>query len=159
MVLAALGMFILPSNFPFLPRPQFFPVCVEMRPANFAVVSTVFCCCVLLKNNGPALRCCVLPRTNAHSWPRAFRFGLGRFSRFCPLLMTSPAVTSWGSASGQSAKQADPPCMWSVLFVVWPETAMTQYDAAVTHRPLAAIQYRHPVVHFLFCSKLREGVG
>ena len=100
---------------------SFFPVCVEMRPANFAVVSTVFCCCVLLKNNGPALRCCVLPRTNAHSWPRAFRFGLGRFSRFCPLLMTSPAVTSWGSASGQSAKQADPPCMWSVLFVVWPK--------------------------------------
>ena len=45
-----------------------------------------------------------------------------------------------GTASGQSAKQAGLSCMWSVLFVLWPETAMAQYDhdAAVTHRPLAA---------------------
>ena len=79
---------------------------VETRPADELVCRTYilcYCRCLLLET--VALYCNAVPPPDALPWLLAVleRF----FAFFCPSAhMTPPTVASWGSASGQGAKQA-----------------------------------------------------
>ena len=85
----------------------------ETRPADELLCRTFilcYCCCLLFRNNCPALLWLLLfPKSRpcpGRSWPFL------AVSRFCQMAsLTPPPVAPWGSASRQSAKQTVC-CLW-----------------------------------------------
>ena len=85
----------------------------ETRPADELLCRTFIlcdCCCLLFRNNCPALLWLLLFPKSRPCPGRSWSFLA--VSRFCQMTsLTSPPVTSWGSASRQSAKQTVC-CLW-----------------------------------------------
>ena len=114
--------------------------CVEMRPANLLLCRLLLCvvekqqpCNALLRpsqDNRPLFGLGRYAVALFRLW--AFRLGLGLFLR---VLSFSDDVTGCGAMGecewAASAEQAGLSCMWSVLYVAWPETAMAHGDAGV----------------------------
>ena len=128
----------------------------RVSTSHLTVVSTLFCCCVLFRNNCPALLWLLLfPKSRpcpGRFWPFL------AVSRFCQMTPpTPPPVASWGSASRQSAKQAVY-CLWCRECGAMSETLSAPYHCAAVRVP-AAINLSDTPWFSSSCRQVKWGCG
>ena len=128
----------------------------RISTSHLTVVPTLFCCCVLFRNNCPALLWLLLfPKSRpcpGRFWPFL------AVSRFCQMASpTSPPVASWGSASRQSAKQTVY-CLWCGECGAMSETLSASYHCAAVRAP-AAINLSDTPWFSSSCCQVKWGCG